>query len=115
MPYADDLDAAFTALRKTAEAVAATDNINLMLANATAYLDAFGHVVVAWLWLKHGDWPAQKGLENGTGDTGFYQGKLAACRYFFQYELPGVYARFTLVASLDDTCLTMDPAHFTGD
>ncbi len=111
--YAGELGAAFEVLKKTAAAVAKTDNINLMLANATAYLDAFGHVVVAWLWLKQG-LAAYKGLEGDKGEQDFYNGKLAACRFFFRYELPGVYTRFALVESLDETCLTMDNSQFIG-
>ncbi|PCI51761.1 MAG: acyl-CoA dehydrogenase [Alphaproteobacteria bacterium] len=111
--YADELDCAFKVLRKTAEDVAKTDNINLMMANATTYLDAFGHVVVAWMWLKQG-LAAQKGLQKDKGEADFYEGKLAACRYFFRYELPTVYARFALVSSLDETCLDMNPEQFVG-
>lgn len=112
--YADELGAAFEALRNTATAVEKTDNINLMLANATPYLDAFGHVVVAWLWLKQA-LAAHQGLEKGSGDVDFYSGKLAACQYFFRYELPTVYPKFSLVASLDDTCLSMEDSQFTGE
>ncbi len=111
--YANELGAAFEELKNTAIIVAGTDNINLMLANATAYLDAFGHVVVAWLWLKQG-FAANKGLEEDSGEADFYEGKLAACRFFFRYELPSVYTSFALVASLDDTCMTMNSEQFTG-
>ena len=111
--YANELGAAFSELKNTAMAVAGTDNINLMLANATAYLDAFGHVVVAWLWLKQG-LSAHTGLAEDKGEADFYEGKLAACGYFFRYELPSVYTRFALVSSLDETCLTMNAEQFTG-
>ncbi len=50
------------------------------LANATPDLQAFGHVVVAWLWLDIA-------LASG-GDAG--RGRLAAARYFFDYELPKI-------------------------
>jgi butyryl-CoA dehydrogenase len=53
------------------------------LGNASAFLSAFGHYAVAWLWLRtaHAAGAAQ------VDDT-FREGKLAACRYFFEYELP---------------------------
>src|SRR5690606_14814822 len=51
------------------------------MANSTAYLEAFGHIVLAWIWLEQA--VAAHGRE---GD--FYAGKLAAARYFFRYELP---------------------------
>lgn len=111
--YARELGTAFDLLRDTADRVAHTKNVNLMLANATTYLDAFGHVVVAWLWLRQAQ-AALKGLDGGGGEQDFYDGKLAACRYFFRYELPTVGSRFALVASLDDTCLAATAEQFTG-
>ena len=51
------------------------------LANSVIYLEAFGHIVVAWMWLE------QLLAANGrSGD--FYDGKRQAARYFFRYELP---------------------------
>ncbi|NOZ67236.1 MAG: acyl-CoA dehydrogenase [Alphaproteobacteria bacterium] len=111
--YARELGSAFDMLRDTAGRVAQTKNVNLMLANATAYLDAFGHVVVAWLWLQQAQ-AALKGLAGNGGEQDFYNGKLAACQYFFRYELPTVDSRFALVASLDDTCLMASPEQFIG-
>ena len=111
--YARDLDRAFAALSKSAEAVSAADNANLMLANATIYLDAFGHVVVAWMWLEQA-LAASKGLEMDNGERDFYEGKLAACKFFYRYELPQVYTSFDLVSSLDDTCMNMTIEQLIG-
>ena len=111
--YARDLERSFAALSKTANAVSAADNVNLMLANATIYLDAFGHVVVAWIWLEQA-LAASKGLETDKGERDFYEGKLAACKFFYRYELPQVYASFDLVSSLDDTCMNMTIEQLTG-
>ena len=55
----------------------------LILADATAYLEATGHLVVAWLWLE------QCLAADGKEGT-FYEGKRAAARYFFARELPKV-------------------------
>jgi butyryl-CoA dehydrogenase len=75
------------------------------LANSTAYLNAAGHLVVAWMWLEQATAAAGK---KGT----FYDGKRLAARYFFTHELPRTTAWFdllesrdTLLADLDDTCL----------
>ena len=75
------------------------------LANATVYLEAFGHAVVAWTWL--GQALAAHGK---PGD--FYDGKRQACRYFFRWELPRTGAQFALLDSLDDTTLAMRDAWF---
>jgi len=75
------------------------------LANATPYLQAFGHMVLAWIWLDVA-LCAQAGLESDS-DTALLRGKLAACRYFFHYELPRIGAWLKVVETRDDTCRTM--------
>ena len=80
--------------------------INRALANATLYLDAFGHVVLGWIWLREALVAAQA-LPAAVGDdVDFYRGKLRACQYFYRYEMPRVAERCTLLARGDDTCLT---------
>lgn len=83
------------------------------LANATLYLDAFGHVVVAWMWLKQATVAAT--AENQIGcDQDFYAGKIIACHYFFRYELPKALTQLALVGTLDTTCLSIRPEQFIG-
>jgi len=81
------------------------------LANATIYLDMFGHIVIAWMWLRQALVAARK-LEAGEGDANFLRGKLAACRYFFAYELPKTKAQRDLLAKLDETTLDMQAEWF---
>ena len=107
------LEQAIASLRAATDAVLRAGDLNAGLANATLYLDAFGHVVVAWFWLQQGQ-AATASLAQGTPDRAFYEGKIAACRYFFRYELPLVHARFELVASLDAMCLDLRSEHFIG-
>lgn len=74
------------------------------LADATTYLEAVGHVVVAWLWLD---------VELvSQGDDDFYAGKRLAAQYFFTRELPKVAAMFDLLAAKDGLYLTLDEAAF---
>jgi alkylation response protein AidB-like acyl-CoA dehydrogenase len=79
------------------------------LANATPYLEAFGHVVLAWIWLDQSLAASRNFREH---DSGFYHGKWQACRYFFLYELPKVDAWLDLVASLDTTTMDMKSEWF---
>jgi acyl-CoA dehydrogenase len=83
------------------------------LANASAYLEAFGHVVVAWIWLSQAV-VAQRTLSsvNGEAERAFYRGKLQACRYFFQWELPRIGAWLKVLDPVDTTCLDMMDAWF---
>ena len=101
--YAAALRRAVQRLQQTTAAAWADRDPALALANASPYLEAAGHVVIAWLWLEQ--------LLAADGRPGsFYDGKRAAARYFFRYELPAVDAKFDLVASLDRTTLDLDPA-----
>jgi butyryl-CoA dehydrogenase len=72
------------------------------LANATAYLEATGHVVVAWLWLE-------KFLVASVGDETdpFYEGKRQAARFFVRCELPKTDVMFDLVERRDRTAMDM--------
>jgi len=92
-------------LAATTAALWADRNPELALANATVYLEATGHVVVAWIWLQQ--FLAAAGKE---GD--FYEGKRQATRYFFRFELPKTDPQFDLLASLDRTTLEMEDAWF---
>jgi alkylation response protein AidB-like acyl-CoA dehydrogenase len=112
--YADDLQSAMNEVATTLQALAPTlaTNPTLALANAVLFLEAFGHTVIAWIWLRQAI-AAQRGLQNGiAADADFYRGKLAACRWFFRWELPKVRQWHELLRSLDDTTLTMPPESF---
>jgi butyryl-CoA dehydrogenase len=78
------------------------------LANAMPYLQAFGHVVVAWLWLDVA-LAAERALGCGGGAQGadFHRGKLQAARYFSEFELPKIDAWLAVVASRNPTCRDM--------
>lgn len=106
------LKTAAEALQNTTAVVLACADLNVGLANATLYLDAFGQVVVAWLWLEQA-LTATRAIEEAS-DHAFYAGKLAACRYFFRYDLPGAHVQFALVRALDETCLELGPEQFIG-
>jgi hypothetical protein len=87
-------------------------NPTLALANAVLFLEAFGHTVIAWIWLRQA-LAAQRGLQRAiAADADFYRGKLAACRWFYRWELPKVRQWHELLRSLDDTTLAMAPEFF---
>jgi alkylation response protein AidB-like acyl-CoA dehydrogenase len=96
-------------LGNVTQALYGANDVNLTLANATAYLEAFGHVVMAWIWLEQ-SLAASKNF--APADSDFYHGKWQACRYFFVWELPKVSAMLDLLESLDKTTLEMKDAWF---
>ena len=81
---ANALAQALAQLAAATKAAWATGDPQDALPNATPYLQAFGHVVLAWIWLD-------VALSLGAAhDTAFAEGKRAAMRYFFRYELPKI-------------------------
>jgi alkylation response protein AidB-like acyl-CoA dehydrogenase len=96
------------AVRRVAEVTATlwqAGDPEVTLANASIYLEAVGHVVVAWMWLE-------QRLAAGESPGAFYDGKRQATRYFFGYELPRVHPQLDLLASLDRTTLDMADSWF---
>ncbi|MFO1330986.1 MAG: acyl-CoA dehydrogenase [Rubrivivax sp.] len=73
------------------------------LANATPYLQAFGHVVLAWLWLDLARVCADPAASPSLTDAA-RAGKLAAMRYFYAYELPKADAWLLPVAAREAVC-----------
>lgn len=93
-------------------AAMARGEVRLGLANATHYLTLMGHLCVAWSWLRQA-LVAQHALAGANStDQDFYRGKLAACRYFFRYELPVTSHFAELLQALDATTLATPPAWF---
>jgi len=87
---------------------------DLTLANATIYLDFFGRVVAAWLWLKQGIAAAQaiEELTPENSDHQFYSGKIQAAKYFMQWELPQTTPQAELLKSLDPVPFEMKDEWF---
>lgn len=112
--HCQQLGASMQQIQTTLEAVSKAGNPSLALANATIFLDAMGHVVIAWMWLKQAVAAIDGQARGNASDESFYSGKLAACRFFYRYELPKSIAKFDLVASLDDTCFNLDAEQFIG-
>jgi butyryl-CoA dehydrogenase len=98
--YAASLERAVARVVETTRVLHGSGAPERTLANATVYLEAFGHVVLAWMWLEQA-----LAAQGKAGD--FYDGKRQACRYFFHWELPRTGPQFDLLANLDDTTLAM--------
>lgn len=88
-------------------ATLAARDVERFTANATAYLEMLGHLVIAWLWLQQALVAQRAEASATTADRAFYLGKRQACRYFFRYELPKAARLAELLKQFDDTCLRM--------
>ncbi|WP_233835435.1 acyl-CoA dehydrogenase [Paraburkholderia sp. ZP32-5] len=113
--HANALDIAWCDVSGTLDALlpVLTGDTELALANANAFLEAFGHLVVAWTWLRQAI-VAQAALPRASSeaDQDFYRGKLHACQWFFRCELPRVASMLAPLRTLDDTTLSMSPTWF---
>ena len=106
--HAAALATAWQSLDAATQSAWSTGNPEEALANATPYLQGFGHVVLAWIWLD----VAGAALAAQGQAPGFALGKLQACRYFFHYELPRIDAWLNVVAQRDATCREMQDSWF---
>jgi butyryl-CoA dehydrogenase len=102
---AQALGAALQALIAATQSAWATGVPEEALANATPYLQAFGHVVLAWLWLD-----VARVTEGASADLSL--GKRAAMRYFYAYELPRIDAWLAVVARREPLPREMQDAWF---
>ena len=102
---AAQLDASWQRLVAVTVGMFGSGDAEAALANSVIYLEAFGHVVVAWMWLEQ-----YVATDGQSGD--FYEGKRQAARYFFRYELPKTAPQLDLLESLDRTTLDMRDAWF---
>ncbi len=106
--YAGALRDALAQVRAATDSAWATGNPAEALANAVPYMQAFGHMVVAWIWL---DVALAVPLEAETTDP-IGQGRLYATRYFYRYELPKIGAWLAVAARCEATCADMPEAAF---
>ncbi|MCI2285771.1 acyl-CoA dehydrogenase [Colwellia sp. MSW7] len=121
-PYANldefsvQLATAVDTLKETTQSVLtamSTKHIDLALANSVKYLALFGHVIIAWLWLKQGI-VATKALaeQPHQEDKNFYQGKCQALQYFYRFELPKISLWAALLNSTDSSTYDMQVEWF---
>jgi alkylation response protein AidB-like acyl-CoA dehydrogenase len=103
--HAADLERCAARVAEATRAVWSAGDSETALANASVYLDAVGHVVVAWMWLE-------QLLAVGDRQGAFHDGKRAAARHFFRYLLPAVHPQLDLLERLDTSVLDLDDAVF---
>src|SRR3990167_2561662 len=104
--HANALGQALAQVGAATKAAWATGSPGDALANAVPYLQAFGHTVLAWIWLDVA-LAAQASAESPART-----GRLGAMRYFFHYELPKIGAWLQVVSARDQTCASLPEAAF---
>ena len=99
--HAAALLAAWQQVLEATQAAWATAKPVDALANAVPYLQAFGHTVLAWIWL---DVSLSAPHQATTQSIAAQAGRTGATAYFYHYELPKIGAWLQVVASRDQTC-----------
>jgi alkylation response protein AidB-like acyl-CoA dehydrogenase len=78
-------------------ALAAEGDMEVTLADANLYMEAFGILNIAWMWLKQAI-VAENNLSTNkmVGDKAlFYVSKIETMQFYFHYEMPKLNALFT--------------------
>ena len=110
--YALALGESLQSVLDATQAAWATGKPSEALANAVPYMQAFGHTVLAWIWLDVAITAAVAVSADATKSIAACVGKLAATRYFYHYELPKIGAWLKVVETRDLTCANMPEEAF---
>lgn len=102
--HANALAQALQQVGAATKAAWATGEPTEALANAVPYMQAFGHTVLAWVWL---DVALATLRADAAQAAPASVGRLGAARYFFHYELPKIGAWLNVVRTRDDTCASL--------
>lgn len=102
--HANALGAALAQVGAATKAAWATGEPGDALANAVPYMQAFGHTVLAWVWL---DLALATLAHDGALAQSASVGRMGAMQFFFRYELPKIGAWLQVVSARDTTCAQM--------
>ena len=102
--YAHALLQALQDVSDATQAAWATEQPAEALANAVPYLQAFGHTVLAWMWL---DVALTTLRQDAPKSVAAHAGRIRAASYFYHYELPKIGAWLGVVSRRDPTCADM--------
>ncbi len=107
--HAQQLAAALKKVGGATQAAWATGNPLEALPNAVPYMQAFGHTVLAWIWLDVSLAAAQANTPQAKAAQA---GIVGASQYFYRYELPKIDAWLAVVTMRDMTCANLPEEAF---
>ncbi|WBU59053.1 acyl-CoA dehydrogenase C-terminal domain-containing protein [Paracoccus albus] len=86
-------------------------NPNHALAGSYDFMHLFGHTALGFMWARMAV-AAQNALNDGSGDTGFYEEKLATGRYYMKRQLPMTATHKARIESGADPVMALDAEQF---
>ena len=108
-PDARELKAGWQHIVEATRRAWASGDPQRALANAVPYMQAFGHGVIAWIWLD----VALTALRQDPASTrATTQGPIGAKTFFYRYELPKCGAWLRVVETADMTCVDLPEEAF---
>ena len=107
--HATALDQALRQVRTATHTAWATGNPQEALANAVPYMQAFGHTVLAWIWL---DVACESAMNHPTHSAAARTGIQGAADYFYAYELPKITAWLAVVENRNLLCANLPEEAF---
>ena len=107
--HANALGKALKQVSAATQSAWATGKPQDALANAVPYMQAFGHTVLAWIWL---DVAIASQHSNATHSVAASAGIQGATAYFYAYELPKITAWLAVVESRNLLCANLPEEAF---
>ncbi len=107
--HAKALSTAWLQIDAATKAAWATGNPQEALANAVPYMQAFGHTVLAWIWL---DVACASLKQDATYSIAARAGIQGATTYFYAYELPKITAWLAGVENRNLLCANLPEEAF---
>ena len=107
--HADALGKALAHIGTATSAAWVTGNPQDALANAVPYMQAFGHTVVAWIWLDVAVTALNSAATHSIASRVGIQG---ATNYFYAYELPKISAWLAVVENRNLLCANLPEEAF---
>lgn len=109
--FAAAIDDAFVRVRAATQDAWSEGDGGEPLANATPYMQAFGHMCLAWIWLEVAT-AALRTMQESEVDSDSHRGRVQAARFFFRHELPKIEPWLGIVARRDRTVVDMQNSWF---
>ena len=107
--HADALGKALKQVSTATQTAWTTGKPQEALANAVPYMQAFGHTVLAWIWL---DVACASLEQDATHSIAARAGIQGAADYFYAYELPKITAWLAVVESRNLLCVNLPEEAF---
>ena len=111
--FGDQLDASIMQLESVVESIKLkrkNSSDYLALSSAGIFLDAFGLILIGWMWLKQGIIVFEKLRVEDTNP--FYLGKKSTIKFYFNHDLPKARERLDFISRFDSSFVEMESDWF---